>query len=294
MQIDRNHLSRAQPWLGTFVEIRAEAAGRSRWHALSVIDTAFAEVATIHRLLSRQERGTDVVALARAGVGQVVQVDWRTVEVLRLALELRDASGGRFDPERPDQSAAGGEVGPRAPAWSIEGSDAVRVLRRAELDLDGIAKGYAVDRAIAVCQSAELRATVNAGGDLRSSGAFDDPLLIRAPTDDGSLVNLGRLRKGAFATSQSRVRPGFDTGFAGAGIRDPGMHRRLLPLMSVGVAASSCAVADALTKVVAVDPDAAGATLDTYAAAAWILRVFDGALHMRHQGSTAIVTRDAA
>lgn len=289
-----NHFTRAQPWLGTFVEIRTEATRLSRWHVMSAIDAAFADVAAIHRLMSRQEQGTDVVNLAQADVGEVVPVDVRTAEVLRLALELRDESAGRFDPERPIHPDHCRTFERCKPAWALDGPTAVRILRRATLDLDGIAKGYAVDRAIELLQSRGIAATVNAGGDLRTTESFDEQLVVNCPLAAGGLVHVGRLREGAFATSQSTVLPGSESELAGAGISDRRARNGQLPLMTVSVAAPTCAVADALTKVVALDSDFAHGMLGNRGATAWILREFDGALHVQRLGSASIVTLNAA
>lgn len=294
MVSDSNHVMRAQPWLGTFVEIRAEATRLSRWHVMSAIDAAFAEVATIHRLMSRQEQGSDLVRLAAADVGQVVPVDARTGEVLRLALELQTDSGGRFDPERPDHADGSRKRRRPGPAWMLDEPNAVRILRRATVDLDGIAKGYAVDRAIATLQSRGIAATVNAGGDLRTTEATDEHLLVRSPLAAGGLVSIGRLRAGAFATSQSSVSTGNPAELAGAGIHDRRVRKAALPLMSVSVAAATCAVADALTKVVAVDSDFAANMLERREATAWILREFDGELRMQRLGCSSVVVLNAA
>ena len=63
--------------------------------------------------------------------------------------------------------------------------------------------------------------------------------------------------------------------------------------MTVSVAAPTCAVADALTKVVAADPGFADTMLEGHDATAWILREFDGALRMQRLGSCSIVKLDA-
>ena len=290
----RNVVARAQPWLGTFVEIRAECARRSRWQLMSSLDAAFAEVEIIHRLMSRQERGKDVARLGSAAVGESVPVDFRTCEVLRLAQALREESGGLFDPERPEGVEAGLDADRVRPAWAFDDSCAVRILRRITPDLDGIAKGYAVDRAIAILESAGIAATVNAGGDLRTTGESLEPLLVRCPLAPGGLLKLGRLGQGAFATSRSRHMASHGQDLAGEGVEDRRQPNATLPPVTVCVAAPSCAIADALTKIVAVDPDHAEALLGARGASAWTLQERAGELHMRRHGASCQVTLDAA
>lgn len=292
MVADSSVFRRAQPWLGTCVEIRAAAWGLPRWAVMSAIDAAFGEIAAVHRLLSRQERGADYVRLTEAAVGDVIKVDVRTAEVLRLAFDLQSESAGAFDPERREHRQADAAPDDPRPAWSLEDGEMVRIRRRASIDLDGIAKGYAVDRAIDGLCAHGVAATVNAGGDLRTTRDCSEPLFVRCDTVRGGLVSLGRLGAGAFATSQSRIHLGRDCDLAGTGIDDRRTGGQRVPLMVVGVAAPSCAVADALTKVVAVDPEAALGMLETRDATAWILRELTGALHITQLGSSSIVTVD--
>jgi thiamine biosynthesis lipoprotein len=294
MAADGTIVTRAQPWLGTCVEIRAEAARLPRWQVMSAIDAAFGEIAAIHRLLSQQEHGADCVKLAQAQAGDAVSVDARTAEVLRLALNLRRESAGAFDPERSEPRACGTPLDHASPAWSVEDGPTVHVHRRAAIDLDGIAKGYAVDRAIDVLRVQGIAATVNAGGDLRTTRDCNEPLFVRCDIARGGLVSLGRLTTGAFASSQSRVQQNVDTELAGTGIDDRRSGGGHVPLMVIAVAAPTCAVADALTKVVAVDPEAALGLLESRDATAWILRELAGELRMRQLGSSSIVTVDVA
>lgn len=311
---ESNVIRRAQPWLGTLVEIQADAGRRSRWQLMAAVDAAFAEIAAIHRLMSRQEQGTDLQAIQAARAGESIRVDRRTAEVLRLALELRAQSGGTFDPEEPDdgpcrqhvgapRQEAGspgqhaGSCGPHtlaAPAWTVEGADCVRIHRAAVPDLDGIAKGYAVDRAIAVLQAHCRSATVNAGGDLRTWGEAVVPALIRSPLVAGALLRVGSLEAGAFATSLSSIDREAAPGLASSGIRDPRAKLRRLPRMTVSVAAPACAVADPLTKVVAVSSDAVAPLLARYDATAWIVEEEAGLPCVRHLGSSSCVTADVA
>ncbi len=88
-------LRRARPLLGTLVDIGIEASNATT--ARQALAAAFAEIATVHRLMSFHEAGSDLARLNRARPGERVAVDIRTAEVLRQAEALRVASGGAFD-----------------------------------------------------------------------------------------------------------------------------------------------------------------------------------------------------
>lgn len=251
-------IRRARPLLGTIVEIRVEAMAAA--HPTQAIDRAFAEIASVHRLMSFHEPGSDLGRLHTAPIGQPVAVDARTLDVLATALRIAAASAGAFDPAVAAQQVARGALPRPASAWSAEsaaswrdidvcGARCVRLARPLWIDLGGIAKGYAVDRAIEILLDAGAKqACVNAGGDLRVAGAHAETVHLRGL--GGVLAApIVEVRNGALASSATdglqsraaRTRP------------EPidGRRRRSFDAARiVAVAADCCMVADALTKVV--------------------------------------------
>src|SRR6185437_4129923 len=151
---------RARPALGTFVEIAA--TGASPFDRDRAIAAGFAAVARVHALMSFHEGGSDLSRLNRAPAGCDVAVDPWTWHVLAAAHELHQVSGGVFDVAiAPALQAAGllpaidgccGEEtvsAGRDAAFVLPAPGRVRIMRRgAALDLGGIAKGFAVDRAV--------------------------------------------------------------------------------------------------------------------------------------------------
>lgn len=227
---------RAQPWLGTMVEVSAVAAPEQ---AHAAIDAALAAVARIHNAMSPQQAGSDVARFNQGAVGRYAIDPW-TAEVLQAAHELASASHGAFDITLGN----GGW-----PAWSLLAGQLIKHTGYSRLDLGGIAKGYAVDRAVEALQTAGIAAGwVNAGGDLRVFGDLDFPLHIRSPEAPERSRPLLALRDGAFATSvfnQDAVR------------------------QHISVAAPLCLWADALTKVVAFAPAHCEQLLARYHAQTW-------------------------
>ncbi len=113
------------------------------------------------------------------------------------------------------------------------------------LDLGGIAKGFAVDRAVAVLRRHGIRAAVvNAGGDLRAIGPAV-PIHLRDPVDPSAVRFAGMLTSSAAATL-TRVGAGLVSALVRAPARQP-----IIDCDAYSVIAGSCTVADALTKVLA-------------------------------------------
>ena len=176
---DRPLVKRAQPWLGTLVSIGVTGLAQSR--AQEAIGAAFAEVATVDRHMSFHKEMSDVSRLNREAVHGPVTVHPYTFEVLRWALWISAASGGCFDISVGSQLVEWGLLPPPSSPRSelrstwrdieLHEDGWVRFHQPLWIDLGGIAKGYAVDRAIdCLCRWEVERAVVNAGGDLRVQG----------------------------------------------------------------------------------------------------------------------------
>jgi len=249
-------LRRARPLLGTVVEIAVCAADDAAERY--ACDAGFAAIADVHRLMSFHERESDVARVNRAAHQRPVEVDRRTATVLRRARAIAALSGGAFDctvgarmvelgllPADGAPSAARG-AGPRDIA--VDGGDRVRFRRPLAIDLGGIAKGFAVDQAVAALVRAGASAgCVNAGGDLRVFGDRDWPVAVRRPDAPAASVALPPLRDGALATTADSFAPR-------GHVIDPATGRARRRPVSVSVVAPSCMDADALTKVVWLAP----------------------------------------
>ena len=269
-------LRRSRPLLGTLVDIRVD--GLVPGAADAAVSAAFAEVAEIDRLMSFHSDASDLARLHRAPLGCRVRVDARTHAVLAAARALAQASAGLFDPTiAPVLVARAALPAPRAGVaadpsarWhDLDILDDGCVRRRSALwiDLGGIAKGYAVDRALAVLERRGASAAcVNAGGDLARFGAGTETVELRLAEAADAAVPAIALGVGAVATSANRI------GHAHArGTHIDGRTRRSAPRRrAASVLASSCMIADALTKVVLASPRAAGALLAAHGASACV------------------------
>src|SRR5262249_3099880 len=123
---------------------------------------------------------------------------------------------------------------------------------RIVLDLGGIAKGFAVDRAIAVLRAHGVReALVNAGGGMRVMGKTPQPISIRHPTEPARLLLAGTLRNGAIATSSPVATLSVVEGREASALISAPTRTPIVERASYSVVAATCVVADALTKVLA-------------------------------------------
>jgi thiamine biosynthesis lipoprotein len=304
---ERYRVRRAELWLGTLVDVAAEAPSA---HALlSGVAAAFAAIARVHRALSAHDQDSELSRVNRsaARAWQPVSRDLR--EVLACALDVAARSRGTFDPtvgremaalgyiraEGPPRGAncapTGGIAAAKLQAWGschlppatdIESAaswrdvdlrdDRVRFARPLALDLGGIAKGYAVDCAIAALRAEGVtRARVNAGGDLRVFGAEREIVHVRTGGPRGALLPLCAIADGAVATSSyggQRVSAG---GRLATPLIDPRVRLPVMSTRTVSVVAPTCMIADALTKVVLLRGARASPIVAAYRASAAIL-----------------------
>lgn len=272
-------IRRAQPWLGTLVEI--SVADRLPEPLLqAAIAAAYAEVALVQRLMSFHDADSDVSRLNRAAVGETLLLHPHTAAVLALARQIASVSDGIFDIGCAPQlvewdylpAPARVHAAPQARLQAQGTAVAVRKEAAGWIDLGGIAKGYAVDLAIDALHRAGVRsACVNAGGDLRVIGRDAWPVSVRDPQAPTRSAAVLQLRDEAMATSASYFSARQHGGRQVCALIDGRSGQPVRSRASISVRAPRCVLADALTKIVAASGNAGHPALAAFGASALIL-----------------------
>lgn len=256
-------MRRARPLLGTFVEV--EAIGAAEPALERTIALAFDAIERVHRLMSFHDPDSDLSRLNRHAASEPVTVDPWTFKVLDRARMLFEATDGLFDCAVGYEAMRLGLLPSRDLGHVEPGRfSAIRFLSNGRIgfsapiaiDLGGIAKGFAVDRAITVLRAHGVReALVNAGGDMRVMGGTAQPVHIRCPGEDRQVVQAGLLRNAAIATSAAAAT--MHKGDLKAPAR-PAAVPLFAADAAYSVVAPTCLLADALTKVLVqlANPDA--------------------------------------
>jgi thiamine biosynthesis lipoprotein len=275
-------LVRARPLLGTLVEIAATGLDSAQVQA--AIGSAFTVVEKVHGLMSYHDVTSDVSRINREAFDAEVQVDAHTYRVLRAARLMAEASNGVFDITIAPQLTRMGflpahehfpKISSRA-NWRdivLLPDNRVRLACSLNIDLSGIAKGYAVDLATKALADAGMTAgRVNAGGDLRVFGDAAHRINVRDPGAHTHTIPLLELTHGAAATSAGYYSERLHQGRMVTPIIHPHSRAACESGLSVTVLARDCMTADALTKVVYANPRGASAVLKTYKARALIVQ----------------------
>jgi thiamine biosynthesis lipoprotein len=258
---DVMELRRARPLLGTLVEI--VAGGLPEPWLTEAINGGFSEVARVHRLMSAHDRHSDVGRLNRLAHRTAIRVHPWTWQVLQFAQTIADKTGGIFDVSVGGQLARMGYI-PRPCKVPVDSRSTwrdiellpghlVRFARPLSVDLGGIAKGFAVDRAIVALRAGGIRSgLVNAGGDLRAFGDVPRRIHLRNPSNPGHLIPCADITEGAIATSAGYFSERRWRGRCVTAVVDGVRRTASLSPFSASVFAPSCMLADALTKLVLV------------------------------------------
>lgn len=239
----------AEPVMGTVVSYLVE---RGDLHPDAVRAAIGASVAEVHRLAGLLSVWDEASPMSRLRRGELSAPEFpgEIREVLRLCAQLRDLSGGWFDP------------------WAMPGG----------VDPTGLAKGWIIEQAVDRLLECGIESClVNGGGDIATAGAISSRdghratrIGIQHPWRREALACVIEIPPGgAVATSGSYERGGhlLDP-FSGRAV---GTERPLDLIVSVTVTGASLAVADGLATAIAVtrgDPyaivEAAGRGYEAY------------------------------
>jgi thiamine biosynthesis lipoprotein len=238
-------------------------------------------------------RSDNIIGRINSAGGSPVEVDAETAQMLDFAALLHELSDGRFDITS----------GVLREAWRFDGSDAVPERKLVEtlmarigwqrlswnspvlilpagmeIDLGGIGKEYAVDRAVSLLRErGDTSCLVNFGGDLAvtSKPTRRDywSIGIEDFAGDNPHASLLRLAAGALATSGDARRYLEKGGRRYGHILDPTTGWPVLGApRSVTVAADTCTQAGMLSTLAILRGEGAEAFLDAQAVRYWCYR----------------------
>jgi thiamine biosynthesis lipoprotein len=232
---------------------------------------------------------SDVSRLNRARADEETVVHGWTYAVLEAGAQLHRASNGSFNVAvAPALQCLGllpcsGRQASITPALASRDAFELRSENRvrkreagSKIDLGGIAKGFAVDRAIEVLQRHGVpNGLVNAGGDLAAFGPDAHVVAIRDPRDPARLMCRAEVRAAAMASSGLPFDPVTSEKRLHSAIIDPQSGQPASAIVGATVRAPTCMIADALTKVVMIAGVASSQTLDHYGASALLVTAND-------------------
>lgn len=266
-------VSKTRLSMGTFVSMTAIHTSKDQVE--EAFEAAFTEIERLSTLLSRHDDSSPVAELNRTGT--LEQPHHHVLEVVNRSLYYHRITDKAFDVTvKPlmdlyqqkfdaDQKPSENEI---EKTLALVGSDGMEVTGThlsfnrpgMGITLDGIAKGYIVDRASEVLKSHSIHNhLINAGGDIRTSGQASGgkrwTIAIQDPEKKREFPDIIKLADGAVATS-GNYEAFYDSEKLFHHIVDP--HTGLSPQLfsSVSVTAPTVMDADALaTALFVLEPE---------------------------------------
>ena len=259
--------------LGTSLELRVHATGEAA--ARGAESRALAEIDRLEKIFSGYDPTSEFSRWSN-GSHATQKISPELHEVLAAAEDWRIKSAGAFDvraevfsrlwtecaqqnrlPTAEESTDAIAVLKP--PAWSLGPVPLTAArLSDAPISLNGIAKGYIVERACEAVmrQSAEIRGVLlNIGGDLRVFGDLPGTIAIVSPwADSESSEPYARIRvRGQSVATSGRSQRGFRiNGKWHSHVFDPRTGRPVDRVLSATVIADRGIDADALAKICSV------------------------------------------
>jgi thiamine biosynthesis lipoprotein len=248
-----------------YVELWADDAAGGEAAVAAVI----ASMHEVDRMMSTYKPESQLSRVNAHAALEPVQVDRELFEVIRASLEFSKLTGGAFDVTyasvghlydyRARQRPSEAQIEQALPGvnWRNVRLDPATLAVRFEkpgmrIDLGGIAKGYAVDRAIGLLQARGIEhAVVSAGGDSRIVGdRFGRPWIvgIRHPDDPKRVVTRIPLVDTAMSTSGDYERYFDEQGVRYHHILDPKTGRSASKVRSATILAPTAMQSDGLSK----------------------------------------------
>jgi thiamine biosynthesis lipoprotein len=247
----------------------------------NAVAASFAAFDRLDALLSVWQSGSDVVRINAAAGKFPVLVSADTLEVLKMARQASEWTGGKFDVtfgaladvwkfdhDRDNRVPTPAEISARLPlidytAVQIDEGARTVFLSRAgmRMHLGGIGKGYAVDRAVEIMRAAGLRNfLIQAGGDMYAAGeAGVGPWRLGVSDPRGALNESFatiELRDATLSTSGDYERAFVKNGERYHHVIDPDTGQPARGCVSVTIIAKTATLADVLsTGVFLLGPD---------------------------------------
>jgi FAD:protein FMN transferase len=272
--------------MGTSVQVRA--FGGDEPTRQRAIDEAFAAMAEVDRLMSNWRADSELTALNTRAAAQAVHVSDALLSVIEAGQQVSQRSAGAFDltigpavklwgfRDRKPHVPTAGELETLRPVVSyrnVEIDHAARTVRFArpgmEIDLGGIAKGFAVELAAAVLRRRGLTGYIDAGGNQfmlgRPPGKSAWTVGIRDPDHADRLLGELELDEGSVSTSATYANFLIKDGRIYGHIIDPRTLQPTDACLSATAYSPDGTLADALsTAAFVLGPSRGLALLDSY------------------------------
>jgi thiamine biosynthesis lipoprotein len=239
-----------------------------------IVNAAFDEVDRIDRLMSHYKKESELSRVNREAARSPVKVDAELFDFIAECLRYSRESDGAFDitvgplmkawgffrgegrlPSDAELEEARGRIGYQHVVLNLKERTIFFDRPGVELDLGGIAKGYAVDRAVAVLKQHGVRSAFVSAGGSTIYGLGSPPgktaweVEVQDPVDHNRIATTVRLKGQALSVSGSYEKFFELDGVRYSHVMDPRTGRPVQGVLSVAVITGNGVDGDALDNV---------------------------------------------
>ena len=262
-------LERARALMGTLSRVSVRASDSLACE--QAIEAAFEEMVLVDRLMSTYRSDSEISELNRNGAEGWVSLDPLVLDVLETAVAFSRETEGAFDPALlplmelwgfrggdlavPSSALISGVLGRSNYRHLVLDPEHLRARydrQGVRIDLGGIAKGYALDRAAsAMRQAGATGGLVDLGGNLAIFGEMPDSGIgVEDPKHPGRVLGVLAVRNAFVSTTGGYERYVVIDGHRYGHVLDPRTGLPVEGMLSVTVVAPTGMASDALSTAV--------------------------------------------
>lgn len=241
-----NTMKRCKPLLGTYIEIFIEA-NLNDAALLELTEIAFNEIRRIEAMMNFYDDQSELSYINKNAFWKTCDISNELYTIISYALELSHKTNGLFDisiGSYVNKNDRNNIIEATSGNWNdieLLNTNTITFHKNLQIDLGGIAKGYAVDQAFKKISSETHDLIINAGGDLRHKLWKNETILVQTSETQTTQITM---QADSLATSSWYYQDNKQ-----AAIIHPFNRLQTSKKHTISVFAEDCMVADALTKV---------------------------------------------
>ena len=248
-----NNISRCKPLLGTYVEVNIKG-DYSRDDLVEMSTKAFNIVEEIENTMSFYDKSSELSYINNNAYDKPCDLSKDMLKVISTALNISQLTNGLYDISIVNELIKQKLLPKISNGFDSNSSwknitiydGKISFSKRMKIDLGGIAKGYAVDKAFSYFKDKkDVDVVINAGGDLIMNNWKSKKIDIKYNNIDS--LSLKMYNKALATSSNYYFRKGQSA------IISPFTREPKLTSDTISVFADNCMLADALTKVIFLD-----------------------------------------
>lgn len=247
----QNSITRSKPMMGTFIEVKLTGQ-YSNSELISMSNLIFDEIKSIEKMMSFYDSESELSYINQNAFNKKCKISDQLYKVLYFALTLSKATNGLYDISCADILMKNHTLPDIYNLVNVFSSwedielteNHIKFNKNMALDLGGIAKGYAVDKASEIIPN-DVKFVINAGGDMKMNNWNKEKIHIKTLFQGKIYLTEYEMHNAAIATSNKLYQNNH--------IVNPKTKQPVQVNQSISVFAENCMEADALTKILQLD-----------------------------------------